>query len=60
MMIVATRAAQNGIRRMTFGKLKPRWVLPVAAHFLTENRKKDEENTESSDTDPVPLSLVAC
>jgi len=60
MMVLATRTAQNGIRRVTLGRLNPKWVLPVAAHFLTENRRMEEEKSETSDSDPVPLSLVTC
>ena len=55
LMLRATRIAQQTVKYATFGKIKPRWVLPLAGHFCSKN--KNQENSETGDSEPGLPSL---
>jgi hypothetical protein len=45
----AARIAQQTIKIASFGRIKPLWVLPLAAHFSSKNRNK---NSKTGDSEP--------
>jgi hypothetical protein len=50
LMLRATRIAQQTVKYASFGRLKPHWVLPLAGHFCSRNKNK--ENSETGDSEP--------
>lgn len=46
----AAQLAQRTIKYASFGKLRPRWVLPLTGHFCSKN--KNQEKTETGDSEP--------
>ena len=50
LMLRATQIAQQTVKYASFGQLSPRWVLPLAGHFSSKN--KNRENSETGDSEP--------
>tara|TARA_B100001113_G_scaffold120802_1_gene98705 strand:+ start:215 stop:499 length:285 start_codon:yes stop_codon:yes gene_type:complete len=49
-VIRTVQFAQRTVKFVSFGHLKPHWVLPLTGHFCIQNGK--EKNSKTGDTEP--------